>query len=122
MPMDRQQKSEMVEWIAGVFDSNEVVVVFENCGLSVSEVSDLRARMREAGGGVKVVKNRLAKIAVEGKSGEKISHLFKGPAVLAYSEDPVTAPKVLTNMPKRMRTLKFSAVSWVRHRLMKRAS
>ncbi|MCI5045963.1 MAG: 50S ribosomal protein L10 [Aquisalinus sp.] len=100
MPMDRQQKTEMVDWIAGVFDANEVVVVFENSGLTVSEVSDLRAQMREAGGGVKVVKNRLAKIAVAGKSGEKISDLFKGPTVLAYSEDPVTAPKVLTKYAK----------------------
>ncbi len=100
MPMDRQKKTEMVDWIAGVFDANEVVVVFENGGLTVSEVSDLRNQMREAGGGVKVVKNRLAKIAIEGKSGEKISHLFTGPTVLAYSEDPVTAPKVLTKYAK----------------------
>ena len=100
MPMDRQQKSEMVEWIEGVFDNNEVVVVFENKGLTVSEVSDLRTQMRQAGGGVKVVKNRLAKIAVKGKSGEQISDLFSGPTVLAYSEDPVTAPKVLTKFAK----------------------
>nr|WP_205967395.1 50S ribosomal protein L10 [Aquisalinus luteolus]GGH95045.1 50S ribosomal protein L10 [Aquisalinus luteolus] len=100
MPMDRSQKSEMVDWIGNVFDSNEVVLVFHNTGLSVSQVAELRTQMREAGGGVKVVKNRLAKIAVSGKSGEKISDLFKGPTVLAYSEDPVTAPKVLTKYAK----------------------
>ncbi len=100
MPMDRQQKSEMVSWVSDVFENNEVVVVFENAGLTVSEVSELRTQMREAGAGVKVVKNRLAKIAVEGKSGEQISHLFKGPTVLAYSEDPVTAPKILTKYAK----------------------
>jgi large subunit ribosomal protein L10 len=98
--MDRTAKAEMVEWIGGVFDANDVVVVFENKGLTVSEVSDLRTQMREAGGGVKVVKNRLAKIAVKDKSGEKISDLFKGPTVLAYSEDPVTAPKVLAKFAK----------------------
>ncbi|MGV6801912.1 MAG: 50S ribosomal protein L10 [bacterium] len=98
--MSRNQKQEMVDYIGGVFDNNEVVVVFENAGLTVSEVSDLRVQMREAGAGVKVVKNRLAKIALKERAGEKISDLFTGPTVLAFSEDPVTAPKVLTKFAK----------------------
>lgn len=100
MPMDRTRKTEMVEWIGNIFDTSEVVVVFENSGLTVSEVSELRTQMRAAGGGVKVVKNRLVKIAIEGKAGEKISDLFTGPTVLAYSEDPITAPKVLAKYAK----------------------
>lgn len=100
MPLSRTQKSDMVEYISGIFDTNEVVVVFENVGLSVADVTDLRVQMRDAGAGVKVVKNRLAKIALKDRSGEKISELFKGPTVIAFSEDPVTAPKVLTKFAK----------------------
>lgn len=100
MPMNRTEKSEMVEWISGVFDSSDSVVVFRNAGLTVAEVSDLRTKMRDAGGSVKVVKNRLAKIAIKGKGAEKISDLFTGPTVLAFAEDPITAPKVLVDFAK----------------------
>lgn len=100
MPMARSKKEESVEWIGTVFDQHDVVVLVHNLGLTVSEVTGLRNTMREAGGGMKVVKNRLAKIAVKGKSGEKISDLFTGPTVLCYSDDPITAPKVLVEFAK----------------------
>jgi large subunit ribosomal protein L10 len=101
MPMARSKKEESVEWIGNVFDTHEVVVVVHNLGLTVSEISALRNDMREAGGGMKVVKNRLVKIAVKGKSGEKISDLFTGPTVLCYSEDPITAPKIVAEFAKQ---------------------
>ncbi|MEO0699725.1 MAG: 50S ribosomal protein L10, partial [Pseudomonadota bacterium] len=64
MPLTREQKSDQVVWFENVLNDNEVVVVMKNAGLTVAEVSELRTQMREAGGGVKVVKNRLAKIAI----------------------------------------------------------
>ena len=100
MPLTREQKADQVEWMKGVLASNEVLVVMENQGLTVAEVTDLRNKMREAGGGVKVVKNRLAKIALDGQPGGEVASLFKGPVVIAYSEDPVTAPKVITEYAK----------------------
>ena len=100
MPLSREQKADQVEWMKGVLASNEVLVVMENQGLTVAEVSDLRAKMRDAGGGVKVVKNRLAKIALDGQPGGDIASLFTGPVVIAYSEDPVTAPKVVVEYAK----------------------
>ncbi|MEM8987504.1 MAG: 50S ribosomal protein L10 [Pseudomonadota bacterium] len=98
--MDRTQKAEQVDWVKGVFDESAVVVVVQNAGLTVSEMSGLRADLREAGASLKVVKNRLAKIAVEGKSGEQITDLFKGPTAIGYSEDPVAAPKILAKFAK----------------------
>jgi large subunit ribosomal protein L10 len=50
--------------------------------------------MREVGGSVRVAKNKLAKIALEGKPGVNMGHLLTGMTVLAYSEDPVAAAKV----------------------------
>ena len=100
MPLTRQQKADQVAWMQGVLNDNEVIVVMENQGLSVAQVTALRVKMREAGGGVKVVKNRLAKIALKDADGADISDLFKGPTVIAYSEDPVTAPKVIVEYAK----------------------
>ena len=102
MPLTRQQKADQVDWMRGVLNDNEVVVVMHNNGLSVAEVTELRTKMREAGGGVKVVKNRLAQIALaDSPGGEGAKALFKGPTVIAYSEDPVTAPKVLVEYVKK---------------------
>ena len=98
--MDRTQKNEMVEWIGDVFDKNSVVVV-SNGGLTVSELEDLRGELREAGAAMKIVKNRLAKIAVTGKPSEKLSDLFAGPTALAFSEDPVAAAKAVHSYAKK---------------------
>ena len=104
--MDRTQKAEMVEWIGGVFDANAVVVV-ANGGLTVAEMEDLRGELREAGASMKVVKNRLAKIAIAGKPSEKIADLFNGPTALAFSEDPVAAAKAVEKFAKANDKLKI---------------
>ncbi|PQA85445.1 50S ribosomal protein L10 [Hyphococcus luteus] len=104
--MDRTQKAEMVEWIGGVFDANTVVVV-ENGGLTVSEFETLRADLREAGASMKIVKNRLAKIAISGKAAEKLSDLFQGPTAIAFSEDPVAAAKAVKKFAKDNERLKI---------------
>ena len=92
--MDRAQKEKTVEELGQIFESSGVVVVSHYAGLTVAEMQDLRARMREAGGSVRVAKNRLAKIALEGKPCESIGDLLSGMTVLSYSEDPVAAAKV----------------------------
>ncbi|WDI30977.1 50S ribosomal protein L10 [Hyphococcus flavus] len=104
--MDRTQKAEMVEWIGGVFDANTVVVV-ANGGLSVSEFESLRGELREAGASMKIVKNRLAKIAISGKTAEKLSDLFQGPTAIAFSEDPVAAAKAVKKFAKDNEKLKI---------------
>ena len=86
--MDRAQKEKVVEELGQIFESSGVVVVAHYAGLTVAEMQVLRARMGEAGGAVRVAKNKLAKIALEGKPCESISGLLTGMTVLAYSEDP----------------------------------
>ncbi|MFN7002807.1 MAG: 50S ribosomal protein L10 [Roseinatronobacter sp.] len=93
--MDRAQKEKVVEELGQIFESSGVVVVAQYTGLTVAEMQALRAQMRDAGGAVRVAKNRLAKIALEGKPCESISGLLTGMTVLAYSEDPVAAAKVV---------------------------
>ena len=98
--MDRTQKAEAVEWLGGVFEKNAIVVV-SNTGLSVAEMSELRSELRQAGAQMRVIKNRLAKIAITGRANEKISGLFKGPTAIAYSEDPVAAAKAVDKYAKK---------------------
>lgn len=98
--MDRAQKSELVTTLNEVFSNAGVIVVAHYSGLTVAEMTDLRRRMREAGGHVRVAKNRLAKRALEGTEVAGISDLFSGPTCVAYSEDPVAAPKVAVNFAK----------------------
>ncbi len=98
--VDRAQKEQLVEELGQIFESSGVVVVSHYAGLTVAEMQDLRARAREAGGSVRVAKNRLAKIALEGKPCESIADLLTGMTVLTYSEDPVAAAKVAQEYAK----------------------
>jgi len=92
--VDRAQKEAVVGELGQIFADSGVIVVAHYAGLTVAEMQDFRGRMRAAGGSVRVAKNRLAKIALEGTPCASISGLLTGMTVLAYSEDPVAAAKV----------------------------
>ncbi|MFC3613171.1 50S ribosomal protein L10 [Lutimaribacter marinistellae] len=98
--MDRAQKEKVVEELGQIFESSGVVVVAHYTGLTVAEMQDLRARARDAGGSVRVAKNKLAKIALEGKPCSSMADLLTGMTVLTYSEDPVAAAKVAEDFAK----------------------
>ncbi len=92
--MDRAQKEKVVDELGQIFESSGVVVVAHYAGITVAQMQDLRAKMRVVGGSVRVAKNKLAKIALEGKPAAKMGDLLTGMTVMAYSEDPVAAAKV----------------------------
>jgi len=98
--MDRTQKEEMVSFLKGVFDTSASVVVVRNKGLNVAEMSDLRSKMRESGATLKVAKNRLARLALDGTEIEDLGDRLKGTTVLGYSEDVVAPAKVLVKYAK----------------------
>ncbi|MGL4324482.1 MAG: 50S ribosomal protein L10 [Beijerinckiaceae bacterium] len=98
--MDRAEKRDAVSTLNDVFAKAGVVVVAHYAGLTVADMQKLRAQMRAAGATVKVAKNRLAKIALDGTDVASISPLLKGPTLLAFSDDPVSAPKVAAAFAK----------------------
>jgi large subunit ribosomal protein L10 len=98
--VERAEKREFVTGLNDVFLNTGSVVVAHYAGLTVAQMNDLRSKMREAGGTVKVAKNRLAKIALQGTPSEGIQALFKGQTLIAYSDDPVVAPKVASDFAK----------------------
>jgi len=98
--VERAEKRELVSTMNEVFAKTNVVVVARYAGLTVAELSSLRGKAREAGVSVKVAKNRLVKLALQGTDSAHISDLFTGPTLVAYSSDPVAAPKVTADFAK----------------------
>lgn len=98
--MERAEKREVVSALHETFANTGVVVVAHYAGLSVADMTKLRSDMRDAGGRVKVAKNRLVKLALEGTDAKGISDLMTGPTCLAFSDDPVAAPKVAVKFAK----------------------
>jgi large subunit ribosomal protein L10 len=98
--VNRAEKRELVTGLNEAFSSAGSVVVAHYAGITVAQMNDLRSKMRAAGGTVKVAKNRLAKIALQGTDSERMQVLFKGQTLIAYSDDPVAAPKVASDFAK----------------------
>lgn len=98
--VDRAQKEQVVEELGQIFESSGVVVVAHYEGMTVAHMQDLRARMREAGGSVRVAKNKLAKIALEGKPCASIADYLTGMTVITYSEDPTAAARIADKYAK----------------------
>jgi hypothetical protein len=124
--VERAEKREFVTGLNEVFKASGSVVVAHYAGLTVAQMNDLRSKMRVAGGTVKVAKNRLAKIALQGTESEGIVDLFKGQTLIAYSDDPIVAPKVAmdfakTNDRTRCRRREGSCLSAVARRVARKA-
>ena len=105
--MDRTQKAEMVKSLNGLFADAGAVVVAHYSGMTVAQMGELRSRLRKAGASFRVAKNRLAVRAIEGTQVQAIGDLFKGPTGIAYSKDPIAAPKILVAYAKENTKLKI---------------
>lgn len=98
--MERTEKKAFVTTLHDVLEQTSVVVVAHYSGLTVAQMQALRKQMREAGATVQVTKNWLTKIALEGTELASVARLLKGPTLLAYSQDPVAAPKAAVAFAK----------------------
>lgn len=98
--MDKAGKAVALEAYKQVFADAGVIVVTQYSGLTVRELTDLRSKLKAEGASLKVIKNRLAKIALEGKGGDAAGAMFVGPVAIAFSPDPVAASKVVADFAK----------------------
>jgi len=98
--LDRTEKREFVSQLAQVFAETSMVVVTQNKGMTVAEVTKLRRAMRAAGANYKVAKNRLALLALDGTKFDGIAPLLKGPTALAWSRDAVAVSKAAVEFAK----------------------
>lgn len=100
MGMTRAEKQAEVQALNERFANDEIVVVTHYSGLTVDEMSQLRAGLRQEGASFKVTKNTLAKLALKGTKFEQISDMFTGPTGIATSQDPVAAAKAAHKFAK----------------------
>ncbi|RED53743.1 50S ribosomal protein L10 [Aestuariispira insulae] len=107
--MDRSKKEKLVAELHETFSNASLVVVTQQSGLTVGEVSELRTQMREAGAGFKVTKNTLAQLALKGTKFEHLADQFTGPTAIAFSDDPVAAAKVSAEFSKKNEKLQIVA-------------
>jgi large subunit ribosomal protein L10 len=98
--MDRAEKTEAVEELKSIFATSGVVVLGHYSGLTVAEMTVLRRRLGAEGASLKVVKNRLAKIALQDHPAAAGATMFTGPTAIAYSKDPISATKVSVTFAK----------------------
>ncbi len=98
--MDRAAKKALVNDLNSQFKETGVIVVAHNTGMVAAQSADFRKRMREAGGKVKVAKNKLVKLALQDSGAGDFSNLLKGPTILAFSKDPIAAARVAVKYAK----------------------
>ena len=105
--MNKQKKQEYIKEMTDQFDKSESVIVTHYQGLTVSQLDDLRNKMREHGIMFKITKNRITKLALEKTRCKELSNLFNGPTAVALSKDAITTAKILTKFSKENQNLKI---------------
>jgi large subunit ribosomal protein L10 len=105
--LDRIRKEEVVVELKDIFERSGIIVAAKYAGITVAEMSDLRTRMRDQGASVRVAKNKLARIAIEGSPPAGMKKLLSDQVVLMFSDDPVTAAKVSVEFSKKNENLEI---------------
>jgi len=105
--MNKEKKQEYIKEMTTQFDKSESVIVAHYQGLTVSQLDDLRAIMRDHGIQFKITKNRITKLALEKTRCKELSNLFTGPTAVALSKDAITTAKILTKFSKDNQNLKI---------------
>jgi large subunit ribosomal protein L10 len=110
MAVTKDMKVEELDELARAFKGTDSAVVVDYKGLKVPEATELRRQIRGAKGQYKVVKNTLARRALQGTAFEGLSEHFIGTTAVAYSGgDPVALAKVLTTFAKATPALQIKA-------------
>ena len=105
--MNKEKKQSYISEMTTQFDKSEAVIVTHYQGLTVNQLDELRAKMREHGIIFKITKNRITKLALEKTRCKELSDLFSGPTAVALSKDAITSAKILTNFSKENKNLKI---------------
>ncbi len=105
--LNKEQKKQYITDMTAQFEKTEAVIVTHYQGLTMSQLDDLRAKMREHGIKFKITNNRITKLALENTKCKDLSNLFTGPTAIALSEDAITTAKILTKFSKENENLKI---------------
>ncbi len=98
--MNKEKKQSYISEMTDQFERAESVLVTHYQGLTVKQLDELRAKMREHGIQFKITKNRITKIALEKTKCKDLSNLFTGPTAVALAKDAIISAKILTKFSK----------------------
>ena len=105
--MNKDKKQEYIKEMTTKFDSSEAVIVTHYKGLTMSQLDDLRDKMREHGIQFKITKNRITKLALKNSKCKDLANLFIGPTAVALSEDAISSARILSKFAKTNENLKL---------------
>ena len=88
--MSKEKKQTYITEMTSQFEKSEAVIVAHYQGLTVTQLDELRAKMREHGIIFKITKNRITKLALEKTRCKDLSNLFTGPTAVALSQDAIS--------------------------------
>jgi large subunit ribosomal protein L10 len=112
MPLNLEDKKALVTEVSAIAAGAQSMVAAEYRGLSVGQMTELRAKARAQGVYLRIVKNTLARKALAGTSFEQVGPRLKGPLVLAFSkDDPGAAARVVKAFAKDNEKLVATLVS-----------
>ena len=105
--LTKEQKKNYISEMTTQFENSKAVMVTHYQGLTMTQLDELRAKMREHGIIFKVTKNRITKIAIEKTKCKDLSNLFTGPTAVAFGEDAIMSARILSKFSKDNESLKL---------------
>ena len=105
--MNKEQKKNYITEIAAQFENSEAILVTHYQGLNMTQLDDLRSKMREHGIQFKITKNRITKIALEKTKCKDLSNLFTGATAVAFGNDAIMSARILSKFSKDNASLKL---------------
>ena len=105
--LTKDQKKNYIAEMSAQFENSKAVMVTHYQGLTMTQLDELRAKMREHGIIFKITKNRITKLALEKTKCKELSNLFTGPTAVAFGEDAIMSARILSNFAKDNESLKL---------------
>ena len=105
--MTKEQKKVYIDEMSKQFENSKAVMVTHYQGLTMPQIDELRAKMREHGIIFKITKNRITKLALEKTRCKDLADLFTGPTAVAFGEDAIISARILSKFAKDNENLKL---------------
>jgi large subunit ribosomal protein L10 len=112
LSLNRSEKQAVVEEVTALAAKAQTLVMAEYRGITVADMTKLRVAARGAGVNLSVLKNTLARRAVQGTAFESVGDQMTGPLIYGFSVDPVAAAKVVADFAKTNDKLVIRAGSY----------
>ena len=105
--LTKEQKKNYISEMSTQFENSKAVMVTHYQGLTMSQLDDLRAKMRVHGIIFRITKNKITKLALEKTKCKDLSNLFIGPTAVTFGEDAIMSARILSKFSKDNKNLKL---------------